>query len=73
MDRFRAGLTPCLIRVSGVRQLFVAVEELRAEAYQQARQDHENALMQVNTYHCLLRCVKSYGCAAAMGKSNGRL
>lgn len=51
MTRFRAGLAPCLVRVSGVRQLLITVEEMRAEAYQQSQQDHEDKLMQVRNQY----------------------
>ena len=45
--RFTEQITPCLVRVSGVKQLWVKVEEMRADAYQRTNQDHEQALMEV--------------------------
>ena len=45
--RFEEGVKPCFVCVSGVHQLFAAVEKVRAEVYQQTRDDHEEVLMQV--------------------------
>lgn len=47
MLRFVDGVRPCLLRVSGVKQLWSEVEEMRAQSYQQSNQLHEAALLQV--------------------------
>lgn len=45
--RFVTQLATCLTRVSGVQELWVRVEEIRAESYQQTNQAHEAALLEV--------------------------
>jgi hypothetical protein len=47
IHRFKAQLTTSLIRVSGLQDLCIRVEEIRAESYQQSNQAHEAALLEV--------------------------
>lgn len=44
---FREQLNLCLVRVSGVRALWVSVEAIRAERYCQDDEAHEALLMKV--------------------------
>lgn len=53
MHRLVAQLTACLTRVSNVQELWVRVEEIRVEAYQQSNQSHEETLMEVSLPVCL--------------------
>ena len=49
--RFREHIAPCFSRVSGVRKLFVCVEKMRGEMYDEYNEIHEGILMKVS------RCV----------------
>lgn len=49
---FIEDFTPCLRQVSGVKELWLQVEEMRAVSYQQTHHDHEEAL--------LLVCIDSF-------------
>lgn len=51
LNRFTEGVTPCLIRVSGVKELWSGVEALRAESYQQTNPQHEEVLMEVHRHY----------------------
>ena len=47
LSSFEDAVRPCLLRLSGVHKLFMAVETMRSEKYRQTQQDHEDMLMQV--------------------------